>query len=300
VTHWGETARRRLKRVLVAVWVVTAVLVLGSALVVAVMGERLHVKVADQDPWVVLAAAAALSFAAEYVDGSVGMGYGTTLTPLLLLLGFSPHVVVPAILVQQLIAGAIAAFSHHSMGNVDLRPGSPALKLGLLLGGCGVVGGALTAGIAMRLPAETLQAITGVIVIAMGLVLTVAGRFKQRFSWWRAGALGLIAAGNKGLMGGGYGPLITGGQVLAGMGGAQAVAITCLSEVMTCAGGLVSYGLSGAHVTGHLAVGLIVGGTLAAVPAAATVRALPKERLTAGISVACLVLGLLSVLRAVL
>ena len=30
---------------------------------------------------------AAVSFAAEYVDSSLGMGYGTTLTPVLLLIG---------------------------------------------------------------------------------------------------------------------------------------------------------------------------------------------------------------------
>ena len=35
-------------------------------------------------------AIAAVSFAAEYVDSSLGMGYGTTLTPVLLLIGFAP------------------------------------------------------------------------------------------------------------------------------------------------------------------------------------------------------------------
>ena len=69
-------------------------------------------------------AIAAVSFAAEYVDSSLGMGYGTTLTPVLLLFGFAPLEVVPALLVSQLLAGILSGFVHHSMGNVDLKPKS--------------------------------------------------------------------------------------------------------------------------------------------------------------------------------
>jgi len=67
-------------------------------------------------------AIAAVSFAAEYVDSILGMGYGTTLTPVLLLIGFAPLEVVPALLVSQLLAGLLSGSVHHSMGNVDLKP----------------------------------------------------------------------------------------------------------------------------------------------------------------------------------
>ena len=65
---------------------------------------------------------AVLAFAAEYIDSSLGMGYGTTLTPILLLLGVEPLQVVPAILLSQLIAGLAASVIHHAVGNVNLRP----------------------------------------------------------------------------------------------------------------------------------------------------------------------------------
>lgn len=35
------------------------------------------------------------AFICEYVDSTLGMGYGTTLTPSLLLVGFSPMQIVP-------------------------------------------------------------------------------------------------------------------------------------------------------------------------------------------------------------
>ncbi|MHC5157099.1 MAG: TSUP family transporter, partial [Planctomycetota bacterium] len=105
-----------------------------------------------------------ISFLCEYMDATLGMGYGTTLTPLLLLLGFAPGIVVPAILVSQLISNTLASICHHREGNVNFRPNGrqvfeirglihPAayfkgvrqsfpihLKVGLLFGGCGVIG----------------------------------------------------------------------------------------------------------------------------------------------------------------
>ncbi len=38
------------------------------------------------------------AFAAEYTDSTLGIGYGTSLTPILLVLGFSPLEVVPVVL----------------------------------------------------------------------------------------------------------------------------------------------------------------------------------------------------------
>ena len=64
-----------------------------------------------------------LAFFAEYIDSTLGMGYGTTLTPLLMLLfGFGPLQIVPAVLFSELVTGLLAGFTHHSMGNVELFP----------------------------------------------------------------------------------------------------------------------------------------------------------------------------------
>src|SRR6056297_350792 len=48
-----------------------------------------------------------IAFAAEYTDSTLGMGYGTSLTPILLLLGFSPLEVVPAVLLSELVTGLL-------------------------------------------------------------------------------------------------------------------------------------------------------------------------------------------------
>jgi len=61
------------------------------------------------------------SFLFEYMDATLGMGYGTTLTPVFLLMGFDPIEIVPAILLSQLICGLLAGICHHCEGNVDFK-----------------------------------------------------------------------------------------------------------------------------------------------------------------------------------
>ncbi len=68
-----------------------------------------------------------IAFLAEYVDSSLGMGYGTTLTPLLILFGFDPLQIVPAVLLSELVTGILAGVFHHSVGNVNF--GLPKIKV---------------------------------------------------------------------------------------------------------------------------------------------------------------------------
>lgn len=71
----------------------------------------------DEGLWLAVFCAA---LACEYLDSSLGMGYGTTLTPLLLLLGFEPLAIVPAVLLSELVTGLAAGIMHHRDGNIDL------------------------------------------------------------------------------------------------------------------------------------------------------------------------------------
>ena len=49
----------------------------------------------------------------EFIDASIGMMYGTILTPVLLILGYSVIDIVPAILLSQAIGGFIASIRHN-------------------------------------------------------------------------------------------------------------------------------------------------------------------------------------------
>jgi len=146
---------------------------------------------------------ALLALGCEYVDSSLGMGYGTTFTPFLLLLGFTPAEVVPSVLLSEFLAGVLAALLHYQLGNVDFAPGSRSLKVVSLLAACSVVGAIAAATIAVSLPSWILKAYIGFLVLGIGIRLLVAGDKKVKFSWSRMVRLGLVAAINKGLSRGG-------------------------------------------------------------------------------------------------
>ena len=63
-----------------------------------------------------------LAFICEYMDSTLGMGYGTTLAPILLIVGYEPLQVVPAVLISELISGLLAGVLHHREGNVNFKP----------------------------------------------------------------------------------------------------------------------------------------------------------------------------------
>lgn len=220
-----------------------------------------------------------MAFACELVDSTCGMGYGTTLTPLLLLLGYTPAEVVPAVLMSECVTGIMAGLVHHEFGNVDLRPGTRDFKVALVLTGLSLVGVLLGVGIAVNIPPLAVKIYIGVLVLAIGLAILRHHGRQARFSWNRMAGLGLLAAFNKGISGGGYGPLVTGGQILSGMKGPNAVGIASLAEGITSAVGVAAYVLSGAATPGRLAPSLVLGATLSVPVSAYLVSRLPSKRL---------------------
>ncbi len=238
-----------------------------------------------------------LSFGCGYVDASLGMGYGSTLTPLLLLLGYQPLEVVPAIIASQFAAGGIAAWAHHFIGNVDLHPRSRGFKVACLLASTSLLGTGAGALVALYLPERYLQVWVGLLVCAIGIATVAVKRRSRPFSWKRIVSLGVFAAFNKGSTGGGYGPVVMGGQLLAGVSGKNAVGITTLAESLSCGVGILIYLFAPREVGWHLSPFLIAG-AVAAVPfSTVTVAALRSHHLKGAISLLTFTLGLLILLK---
>lgn len=238
-----------------------------------------------------------LSFGCGYIDASLGMGYGSTLTPLLLLLGYQPLEVVPAIIASQFSAGGIAAWAHHFIGNVDLHPRNRAFRVAILLASTSVLGTTLGAVVALFLPVLYLQAWVGSLVCAIGIATIALNRRHFPFSWKRTAFLGVFAAFNKGSTGGGYGPVVMGGQLFAGVSGKNAVGITTLAESLSCIVGVITYLFARGEVHWHLAPFLIAG-AVAAVPfSTVTVASLRPHHLKGAIGILTFTLGLLILLK---
>jgi len=257
-----------------------------------------------------------LSLLAEYIDATIGMGYGTTLTPLLLLAGFSPLQIVPSILLSQFFSGILAAILHHGAGNVSFDfkndnehkivkrlgklgyiPRSNASRVTMVLVVSSMVGVIVAVLIAVALPVFYLKLYISLLVVSMGIIIIARHKTRNKFSWNKIMGLGVLASFNKGISGGGYGPLIVSGQILSGVETKNSIGITALAEGVTCFIGVVTYFIVGINVDWLLAPYLVTGSLISVPLSVYTVKRMPVKQFTLIIGVATTLLGLFSLYK---
>lgn len=262
-----------------------------------------------------------IAFVCEYVDSTLGMGYGTILTPVLLMMGFEPLEVVPAVLLSELVTGLLAAFGHHKVGNVNLKPKSTEfrqiigklralgyidtfrqeapihLKTAIVLAACSIIGTLVAVFLAISLPEFWLKLYIGALVLVIGIVILATRKRKYVFSWKKIFALGTIASFNKGMSGGGYGPVVTGGQILSGVESKSAIGITSLAEGATCLVGVIAYALSKSVINWKLAPFLLTGAVLSVPLSVLTVRRMKTKAMSLIIGIVIVLLGVVTLVK---
>ncbi|MBN1755430.1 sulfite exporter TauE/SafE family protein [bacterium] len=266
---------------------------------------------------------ACLALLCEYIDSTLGMGYGTILTPVLLIAGYEPLQVVPAVLVSELVTGLLAAFLHHKTGNVNLGVNGNVrdmvaklralgyvetfkqtfpihLKTALALGFCSVLGTLAAVFVAISLPKFWVKMYIGVMILIIGIVILITINKKYTFSWKKIFSLGTLAAFNKGLSGGGYGPVITGGQIISGIEAKSAIGITSFAEGLTCLVGVIAYALTSQSISWALVPYLLIGGVISVPISVFTVKRMKARNLTRIIGIVVIILGLNTLLQTIL
>jgi len=253
------------------------------------------------ESWQLALVVIALAYVCEYIDSSLGMGYGTTLTPLLMIAGFKPLQIVPSILLSEFITGLLAGFFHHRHKNVNFKKGTLDFKIAAVMSACSVLGAVVAVAVAVQLPPFYLKLYISLIVLAMGIIILFTLKRTFRFSWRKIYFLGSIAAFNKGISGGGYGPIVTGGQILSGVSSKSAIGITSLAEGLTCLVGVIVYfAVSNHAIDWRLAPYLVVGAVLSVPFATLTVKKLRTDRLKFAVGIATLALGLFTLAKTIL
>jgi uncharacterized protein len=271
-------------------------------------------------------AIALIAFLCEYMDSALGMGYGTTMTPVLMFLGFSPLSIVPVVLLSELITGTLSGIMHHKEGNVDfhfkvlnfqrikdslsfpelLNPDyhtygiqiSRHLKVVALLLSATVIGASAAVFTARVIPRQWVSLYISVMVIAMGLFILFCFNRKFRYSWKKIAGIGFIASFNKGLTGGGYGPLVVSGQILSGVEGKHAIGITSLAEGITCALGVLAYFLTARNIIDWRLAPVIIAGAVCSIPfSVKTVKKVNERFLKAMIAVVTIILGIITLIK---
>lgn len=246
----------------------------------------------------IFALVALLAFVLEFFDASVGMGYGI-MTPALLLMGFPPLETILAVLFTSAVLSLLAGVLHHGYKNVDFSFDSRSFRITEVLvafGALAVLAGVL---IAVSIPADMLKLYIGAVVLTIGLLILTRPKMRYVFSWKRLIALGAVASFNKGMTGGGFGPVLAGGQVLAGVESKKAVAITAMVEGVVCSVGIGAYVLFNGFgsLNAPLILSMLLGGAVSTYLAVHLVKRIDPHKLRCVIGIASLAFGLLLITR---
>jgi uncharacterized membrane protein YfcA len=231
----------------------------------------------------------ALAFSCEFIDTSLGGGYGTILTPVLLLFGMSTLLIIPSILISEIATGITAMISHHRYKNCEFKWINDNTKIYLFISFIGIIGTILAVVIALNIPQSWAKLYIGILVVSMGLLAVTNITFA--YSWKKIFVLGGVAGFNKSISGGGYGPLITAGQVVSGRGPKDSVGIALATETPICIAGIIMYLIFSGMSDFLLAILLTIGAIAATPFGALATKKITNEKLAKRL-VGILALGL--------
>jgi uncharacterized membrane protein YfcA len=150
---------------------------------------------------------------------------------------------------------------------------------------------------AINIPTIILKTYIGVMVLGIGITILTRRSRESKLSWKGFIAVGLISSFNKGASGGGYGPLITGGQIISGREVKSSVGSTTLAEALVCVVAFVGYVLVKGDIYWTLAAATSIGSVIAAPLAALTVRKVDLSKLKFVIGIATSMLGALTLAK---
>ena len=242
---------------------------------------------------------AAVGFAAQMVDGAIGMAYGLSATSVLLTLGVAPATASASVHAAEVFTTGASGLAHWRLGNVRRA-------LVLRLAVPGVLGGVIGAHLLVGMPTAPVRVFVGFYLLALGgVVLLKALRplppVAAAISTGRLAALGFCGGLLDAIGGGGWGAIVT--STLIGQGNAprEAIGSASLAEFFVTAAVSAAFVATVGLTLWPVIAGLVLGGVLAAPLAALAAKRVPDRLLMAAVGVVVSLLalrGLLASLRA--
>ncbi len=225
---------------------------------------------------------AVVGFAAQLVDGSLGMGYGVTSTSLLLIAGLTPAMASASVHLAELGTNVASGASHWRLGNVDW-------KLVGRLGVPGAIGALAGATVLSQLSTAAAKPVMALILGSLGMYILLRYAFKPpatasaRTSPHTARflvPLGLVGGFVDATGGGGWGPVSTTSLLSAGKTAPRTVIGSVdtsefLVSLAASIGFVINLGLAG--IEWGIVLALLIGGLAAAPLAAWLVSRIPAR-----------------------
>jgi uncharacterized membrane protein YfcA len=201
----------------------------------------------------------AVGFLAQFIDGTLGMGYGISSNTFLLSMGLNPAIASASVHVAEVFSSAASAISHFSFKNVHKK-----LFLALLIPG--VIGGALGAFLLSKFNGAFLKPFVSFYLLLMGITILKKG-FSKSMKRSKVNNIGILAlAGGflDAVGGGGWGAIVN--STLLSKGKHPRLVIGTVNSVeffvAVVSAGVFTFMLGITHF--EAVIGLIIGGVIAA------------------------------------
>lgn len=216
---------------------------------------------------------ALLGFAAQLVDGALGMAYGVIASSVLLAMGVPPAVASKTVHAAEVVTTGVSAISHALHRNVDWR-----LFRRLALPGAvgGVIGATVLANVdgdAARPWVSAWLLALGVVILARGLRAALPTPAEARHPT----AIGFVAGLLDAIGGGGWGPITTSTLLVQGLPPRIAIGTVNTVEFVVTLAITAAFVVALDSMYWTAVIGLLSGGALAAPLAAWAVRHAPAR-----------------------
>jgi uncharacterized protein len=237
--------------------------------------------------WYVLA-----GFAAQLVDGSLGMAYGVTASTLLLGFGVPPAAASATVHAAEVLTTGASAISHHAFGNVNRL-----LFRRLLLPG--IIGAVLGAYILTSIPGDAIKPYIASYLLIMGCVIVLKAfrEFLPRTVTTHLVPLGLVGAFFDALGGGGWGPIVATNLIVRGHNIRETVGSVNAVEFFVTLAASITFILSIGLSHWSIILGLAAGGVLAAPIGPWVCKRIPVKPFMIFIGIVVIILSLRTILK---
>jgi uncharacterized protein len=233
-----------------------------------------------------------IGFAAQIIDGAIGMAYGLISTSVLLSIGIPPTTASASVHAAEVFTTGASALSHWRFGNVEKR-------LFLRLAPAGMVGGATGAYVLTAAPGPTIRPLVTVYLGIMGAVVLwkAIRRPREAKEPRQVPLIGLFGGFLDAVGGGGWGALVTSTLVGQGTKTRLAIGSTNAAEFLVTVTISATFVMTVGLELWPIILGLVLGGVLAAPFGAYVTRKVPDRPLMIIVGVAIILLSIREVLR---
>ncbi len=240
-----------------------------------------------------------VGFAAQMIDGALGMAYGVSSNTFLLSLGIPPAAASASVHMAEVVTTGISGFSHWKLGNVDWK-----LVRRLLIPG--VIGGVLGAYLLTSIDGNFIKPYISAYLLVMGGVIiykafTLKPKKKMdeyhgpRVSW-----LGLAGGFCDAIGGGGWGPVVTSTLVARGKNPRMTIGSVNFSEFFVTLAESVTFVIALSFTQNRQVIlGLLIGGAISAPIAAKLAQKLPMKSLMIFVGALIIILSVRTIVLAI-